>query len=117
MPSTKYSRGRPSRSPRTPRRSDSAQDGTGRLTDVEAVAAWPAIVASRCAQSATLRAKGPTWSSDDAYAMTPKRLTRPYDGFIPTTPEHAAGCRIEPPVSVPSEPRHWRAATAAAEPP
>ena len=38
-------------------------------------------------------------------------------GFKPTTPQQAAGCRIEPPVSVPNAPGHWPEATAAAEPP
>src|SRR5579859_3107305 len=36
---------------------------------------------------------------------------------MPTTPQNDAGSRIEPPVSVPSAPRHSSAATAAAEPP
>src|SRR3954454_753541 len=36
---------------------------------------------------------------------------------MPTTPQSAAGCRIEPPVSVPVAPAHSDAATAAAEPP
>ena len=36
---------------------------------------------------------------------------------MPTMPVNAAGWRIEPPVSVPVEPRQSRAATAAAEPP
>src|SRR5215470_6619280 len=36
---------------------------------------------------------------------------------MPTIPANAAGCRIEPPVSVPVAPKHRRAATAAAEPP
>jgi hypothetical protein len=36
---------------------------------------------------------------------------------MPTTPEKAAGWRIEPPVSVPVAPKATRAATAAAEPP
>jgi hypothetical protein len=35
----------------------------------------------------------------------------------PTIPLSAAGCRIDPPVSVPSAPNTIRAATAAAEPP
>jgi hypothetical protein len=35
----------------------------------------------------------------------------------PTTPQNAAGWRIEPPVSVPSEAGHSPAATAADEPP
>ena len=38
-------------------------------------------------------------------------------GFIPTTPQSAAGWRIDPPVSVPSESGAKPAATAAAEPP
>ena len=38
-------------------------------------------------------------------------------GFTPTTPQKAAGSRIEPPVSVPSVPCASRAATAAALPP
>src|SRR3954447_4363304 len=42
---------------------------------------------------------------------------RPHDGFRPTTPQHAAGSRIEQPVSV-ARPRSARpAATAAALPP
>src|SRR6476646_10612255 len=36
---------------------------------------------------------------------------------MPTMPVKAAGCRIEPPVSVPVAPRQRLAATAAAEPP
>src|SRR3954453_19316346 len=36
---------------------------------------------------------------------------------MPTVPVKAAGCRIEPPVSVAVAPRQRRAATAAAEPP
>ena len=36
---------------------------------------------------------------------------------MPTTPQSAAGWRIEPPVSVPSESGAIEAATAAAEPP
>ena len=36
---------------------------------------------------------------------------------MPQMPVNAAGCRIEPPVSVPVAPGTRRAATAAAEPP
>src|SRR6266852_1380956 len=36
---------------------------------------------------------------------------------MPTVPVNAAGCLIEPPVSVPVAPRHNCAATAVAEPP
>src|SRR5262245_19763057 len=49
--------------------------------------------------------------------MMPLRLTRPYVGLMPTTPHNAAGCRIDPPVSVPIESGAWYAATAAADPP
>ena len=49
--------------------------------------------------------------------MTPYRLTRPYVGLRPTTPQNEAGCRIDPPVSVPSVAGQIPAATAAAEPP
>src|ERR1700687_2485073 len=47
----------------------------------------------------------------------PQREQRPYVGFMPTVPVNAAGCRMEPPVSVPVAPRHNCAATAAAAPP
>src|SRR5690606_17502038 len=45
------------------------------------------------------------------------RLTRPYVGLSPTTPQNAAGCRTEPPVSLPRAMETYPAATAAAEPP
>src|SRR5262249_22977691 len=48
--------------------------------------------------------------------MTPARLTRPYVGFKPTTPQHAAGSRIDPPVSLPTAPMQSAAAPAAPEP-
>src|SRR5215470_11692327 len=69
------------------------------------------------AASCTVRANGPAWSSEDAYATMPKREQRPYVGLMPTMPVSAAGWRIEPPVSVPVAPRQRFAATAAAEPP
>src|SRR5262245_15427625 len=47
----------------------------------------------------------------------PWRETRPYVGFTPVSDVNAAGCRIEPPVSVPVAAGVRRAATAAAEPP
>lgn len=56
-------------------------------------------------------------SRDDAYAMSPERETRPYVGFIPTTPQKDAGCLTLPPVSLPKEMTHCLAATAAADPP
>src|SRR5439155_17722333 len=44
-------------------------------------------------------------------------LTRPYVGLSPTMPQHAAGPRMEPPVSLPVAPGHRKAATAAPDPP
>src|SRR5512143_213639 len=49
--------------------------------------------------------------------MRPYRETRPYVGFQPTRPHRAAGCRTEPPVSVPIASGTAREATEAAEPP
>src|SRR5690349_15696124 len=49
--------------------------------------------------------------------MRPYRDTRPYVGFIPTMPHSAAGWRIDPPVSVPSDTGAWQPATHAALPP
>src|SRR5436309_3077913 len=72
---------------------------------------------SSSAASRTSRVNVPTWSSDDANAMSPYRDTRPYVGFSPTTPHRDAGWRTEPPVSVPSAHTASPAATAAAEPP
>lgn len=45
------------------------------------------------------------------------RAYRPYVGLSPTTPHQDAGCRTEPPVSVPREPVTTPDATAAADPP
>jgi hypothetical protein len=59
----------------------------------------------------------PTVSSDDANAISPYREISPYVGFSPTTPDSAAGCLTEPPVSVPRAQTASPAATAAADPP
>src|SRR5262245_8696535 len=49
-------------------------------------------------------------------ATIPRRLTRPYVGFIPTTPQKVAGLRIEPDVSPPVATVTRPAASAAADP-
>src|SRR5215212_3357640 len=49
--------------------------------------------------------------------MSPRRETRPYVGFRPTTPQNPAGWRIDPPVSEPRLMAARLAATAAAGPP
>ena len=48
--------------------------------------------------------------------VTPYKLIRPWLALRPTVPQKAAGMRIEPPVSVPSDPAHKPAATAAPDP-
>src|SRR5437762_11390853 len=58
----------------------------------------------------------PRWAVE-RNAQTAKRETGPYRGLRPTTPDRVAGCRIDPPVSVPSPPNASSAATAAADPP
>eukprot|EP01022_Parablepharisma_sp_SALTPOND_P021553 TRINITY_DN427_c1_g3_i1.p1 TRINITY_DN427_c1_g3~~TRINITY_DN427_c1_g3_i1.p1 ORF type:complete len:1404 (-),score=404.80 TRINITY_DN427_c1_g3_i1:6090-10301(-) len=63
-----------------------------------------------------LRAKGPTQSSELYCGQAPARLTRPNVGLKPTTPQQAAGRRIEPPVSLPMDRSTRLAPTAEAEP-
>src|SRR3954470_18962908 len=76
----------------------------------------PAIRPSSSAQSSTVRASGPTVSSDCDSGIAPARLTRPTVVFNPVTPQKGAGIRIEPPVSEPSAANVNRAATAEPEP-
>lgn len=66
--------------------------------------------------SAAQRARTPTVSIELARGSTPCVLIAPCVGRMPTTPQHAAGIRTEPPVSVPSATGTMPAATAAAEP-
>src|SRR5690606_7106089 len=68
------------------------------------------------ALSNTVLVIGPTWSSDHESGNTPRLLTRPYVGFIPTTPQKEEGMRTDPPVSVPREPKQSPAAVPAADP-
>src|SRR3954471_14933905 len=72
---------------------------------------------SKSAAPRTSWAKGPTWSSELAKAITPYRETRPQVGLMPTVAVSDAGWRIDPPVSVPSAPGTSRGETAAALPP
>ena len=59
------------------------------------------------------RASGPSLSSVQQSAIAPCRLTRPYVGRSPVTPQKAAGERIEPQVSEPIANGTRPAATAA----
>src|SRR5262245_42241080 len=69
------------------------------------------------AQSAAVRAIGPTTSNDGNPGNTPARLSSPWLGFSVVTPQHAAGLIRLPAVSVPSATGIIPAATAAALPP
>src|SRR5665213_11563 len=77
----------------------------------------PDITYVASSASRTDLAHTPIWSRDEPNATRPNRLTRPYVGFTPTTPQNAAGWRTLPPVSDPSAMFTIPAATAAAEPP
>ena len=61
------------------------------------------------------RAIGPTVSRLGASGRTPSSGTRPQVVFSPAIPQHAAGMRIEPPVSVPYAISASPAATAVAD--
>ncbi|MNK96140.1 hypothetical protein D3C87_1164070 [compost metagenome] len=74
------------------------------------------MAASIAPASAALRVIGPMWSSEAASSKAPWRLTRPHVGFRPVMPLAADGKRIDPPVSVPSAPKHSPAAVATPEP-
>ena len=67
-------------------------------------ASWTSA-ASAChssRQSAGVRAMGPTVSREGDTGWTPRVDTASTVGFSPTTPQHDAGMRTEPPVSVPT---------------
>jgi hypothetical protein len=66
---------------------------------------------------ATERAIGPTVSKLGASGKTPSAETRPHVGLSPTTPQQAAGSRIDPALSVPRATSHSSAASAAPLPP
>src|SRR2546425_12515634 len=76
----------------------------------------PAMAASTSPQSCALRAMGPSLSIVQESAMAPCRLTSPYVGRRPVTPQYAAGVRIEPEVSDPMAKGTRPAATAAPGP-
>src|SRR5205814_9114642 len=91
--------------------------GSGSSTVVVSQGSRPAMISYSRAQSRTVFVTGPIWSRLDAKATMPYRDTVPYVGRRPTTPQRAAGCLIEPPVSEPSAQGAKPAATAAVEPP
>ena len=82
-----------------------------------ATGAAPEMATNTAAVVATSQPSTPTWSRVGESGCTPSTGTRPWLGFRPTTPQYAAGRRIEPPVSVPRAAGQTPAATSAAEPP
>src|SRR5256884_7621017 len=74
------------------------------------------MAASTSPQSCAVRAIGPSLSIVQESAMAPCRLTSPYVGRRPVTPQYADGVPIEPEVSEPSAYATRPPATAAPEP-
>ena len=66
--------------------------------------------------SATVRVSTPSIDSEESPSSGASE-TRPRLGFSPTSPQQAAGMRIEPPPSLPCATGTMPAATAAAAPP
>ena len=77
----------------------------------------PASTSSSAAASRTVRAIGPAVARPTGSPYIGEPLIRPRDGLNPTSPQHEAGIRIEPPPSEPCATGTSRAATAAAAPP
>ncbi len=78
----------------------------------------PAIASSISAASRTVRAIGPFVESPaHPSPAAGDDVIRPRDGLIPTSPQHAAGIRTEPPPSLPCATGCIPAATADADPP
>ncbi len=73
--------------------------------------------ASAASHVSTSRAIGPAWSKLGASGKQPSSDTSPYVGLKPTTPQQAAGMRMEPPESVPSATSAASRTSAAALPP
>src|SRR5450759_4254119 len=88
----------------------------GRGSEVASRGSLPAIAAMTRPQSWAERHIGPSLSSVQQSAIAPCRLTRPYVGLRPATPENAAGVRMEPEVSEPIENPTRPAAVAAPGP-
>src|SRR5437868_13109410 len=79
---------------------------------------WPLMASRPSAASATVRAITPLVASPAQSSPRSGPLEiRPRDGLSPTTPQHEAGMRIDPPPSPPWQSAHRPAATAAAAPP
>ena len=109
--------GSPILSPSAPFSRVLASGGYSRRADVASCSSCFAIASKTIVESRTSFVIGPIWSSEEASATSPRLDTAPYVGFSPTTPQKAAGWRIEPAVSEPSANAANPAATAAVQPP
>src|SRR5262249_6792932 len=87
--------------PRT--RPGSARNLKTCVPEVASLGSCPAIASSTSPTSVAERASGPILSRLQASVIQPYRLTRPYVGRTPHTPQEADGLTIEPPVSEPIE--------------
>ena len=105
--SSRFSSGKPCAIPK--RRPASGKGSTGSKSS-------PDMTASALAQSATLRASGPTESSVVLKGNAPSVGMRWRLGLKPVIPQSAAGMRTEPPVSLPIAISHMPSAAATAAP-
>src|SRR6185436_15422568 len=94
---------------------DARPDGNTRNV-VGSRSSSPMITPRIVLQSAAERASGPSLSIVHETAIAPWRLTAPYVGRSPVTPQNDAGVRIDPDVSLPIANGTRPAATAAAGP-
>ena len=99
----------PTRSPATPA---PASNASVLGTLAASPASGPEIAFSTSIVSSTLRAMGPSLSSDQHSVMAPVRATRPYVGRRPVVPQRIEGLTMLPPVSLPMAKPTSPAATA-----
>src|ERR1700733_15452885 len=94
------------------------QDASARGSELRSLGSGLTATSSAATTSAMRRAIGPLVDRyGHAGACSPPMGTRPSDAFIPESPQHAAGIRIEPPPSEPVASGTMPAAMAAALPP
>jgi hypothetical protein len=78
----------------------------------------PAVASRIAAESRTDRHRTCSWVICPQYsASSGPIVVRAREGFSPTSPQHDAGTRIEPPMSLPCAAATQPSATAAADPP
>src|SRR5579884_1594630 len=90
--------------------------GNGASRDVLSFGSCPLTIFNTASASRAERHIGPSLSEVHINAMAPCRLTRPYVGRRPLTPQNAAGTMMEPLVSEPIAKPTSPAATAAPGP-